>query len=315
MPANLPPQYHDAEKRFRQARSVSERLDALEEMMATMPKHKGTDKLRADLRTRMAKLNQETEHRVGPGGRADPFLLRREGAGQVVLAGLPNSGKSQLVAALTSASPRVAEYPFTTREPLPGMMEFENITVQMVDAPALTFKEARPGVSLLLRRADVVLMVVDLSLEPVSQMAQLLDDLDARRLEVLTGEALAVGTKADLPGAPDSYTYLEAEYGSRFPITAVSAVSGEGMEELRRRIFHSLDILRVYTKTPGQPADMTRPVILRRGGTIEEVAASIHKDFQRRLKYAQVWGSGKFDAQQVPRDYQPQDGDVVEFHT
>jgi hypothetical protein len=315
LPANLPPQYHDAEKRLRQAKSVSERLEALEEMMAIMPKHKGTDKLRADLRTRMAKLNQEAEHRAGTGGRVDPFLVRREGAGQVVLAGLPNSGKSQLIAALTSASTRVAEYPFTTREPLPGMMEFENITIQLVDAPALTFKEARPGVSLLLRRADLALIVVDLSLDSVSHLTQVLDDLEKRRLEVFTGCALAVGTKADLPGTADSFTCLEAECDSRFPVMAVSAVSGQGMEGLRRLIFDSLDILRVYTKTPGQPADMTRPVILSRGGTIEEVAASIHKDFRRRLKYAQVWGSGKFDAQRVPRGYRPQDGDVVEFHT
>lgn len=316
MPANLPPQYHEAEKRFRQARSTSERMDALEEMMAIMPKHKGTDKLRADLRARMAKLTQEAEQRGGPGGRAaDPFLVRREGAGQVVLAGLPNSGKSQLVATLTGASPRVADYPFTTQEPLPGMMEFENISIQMVDAPALTYKDARSGLSLLLRRADLVLVVVDLSQDPVAQMAQVLDDLADRRLALSPEDTLIVATKADLPGAAEALPYLEAEYGGRFPLVAVSAVTGLGLEELRQRLFQALDIVRVYTKTPGQPPDMTQPVILRRGDTVEEVAASIHKDFLRHLKYVQVWGSGKFSGQRVPRGYQPQDGDVVELHT
>jgi hypothetical protein len=315
VPANLPPQYHEAEKRFRQARTISERMDALEEMMAIMPKHKGTDKLRADLRARMARLTQEAERRGGPGGRADPFLVRKEGAGQVALAGLPNSGKSQLLSALTSAAPRVADYPFTTREPLPGMMEFENIRIQLVDAPALTYKDGRSGLSLLLRRADLVLIVVDLSQDPVTQMAQALDDLAERRLDLSPGSALVVATKADLPGTPEAFSYLEAKYGSRFPLVAVSAVTGGGLEELRRRLFKALDIVRVYTKAPGRPPDMTQPVILRRGDTVEEVAASIHKDFLRRLKYVQVWGSGKFSGQRVPRGYQPQDGDVVELHT
>lgn len=315
MPANLPPQYHEAEKRFRQAKSISERMDALEEMMAIMPKHKGTDKLRADLRTRMAKLSQEAERSGGPGGRADPFLVRTEGAGQVAMAGLANSGKSQLLSALTSASPRVADYPFTTQEPLPGMMEFENISIQMVDAPALTYKDTRSGLSLLLRRANLVLIVVDLSQDPVAQVAQVLDDLADRRLDPSPGSTLIAATKADLPGAPEAFSYLEAEHGGYFPMVATSAITGAGLEELRRRLFEALDIVRVYTKTPGQPPDMTQPVILRRGGTVEEVAASIHKDILRRLKYVQVWGSGKFDAQKVPRGYQPQDGDVVELHT
>ncbi|MEE9201682.1 MAG: GTPase [Dehalococcoidia bacterium] len=301
MPANLPPQYHEAEKRFRQARSTSERIDALEEMMAIMPKHKGTDKLRADLRARMAKLSQEAEQRGGPGGRADPFLVRREGAGQVVLAGRPNSGKSQLLSALTSASPRVADYPFTTQEPLPGMMEFENISIQLVDAPAVTYKDAHAGLSLLLRRADLVLIVLDLSQDPAAQMAQVLDDLADRRLDPSRENTLIAATKADFPGAAESFKHLEAKYGGRFHMIAVSTDTGSGLEELRRRLFQALDIVRVYTKAPGQPPDMTQPVILRRGDTVEEVAASIHKDFLRRLKYVQVWGSGKFSGQRVPR--------------
>lgn len=323
MPANLPPQYHEAEKRFRQAKTLSERIDALEEMMAIMPKHKGTDKLRAELRARMAKLTQEGEQRGGPGVRGDPFLVRREGAGQVVLAGLPNSGKSQLVAALTSASPKVADYPFTTHDPLPGMMEFENISIQLVDAPALTHKEARSGLSPLLRRADLVLIVVDLTQDPVGQMALIVEDLAERRLNLSDHRALVAATKADLPGSEQALAHLQAEYGVRLPlrqaqglaIVAVSATTGAGLEELRRRIFEALDIVRVYTKAPGRPADMSQPVILRRGDTLEAVAASIHKDFLRHLKYAQIWGSGKFNGQRVPRDYQPQDGDVMEFHT
>ena len=317
MPANLTPEYREAEKRYRQAKAIPERIEALEDMLSVMPKHKGTDRLRAELRTRLSRLTQEAERRHLPGARGHPYYIRKEGAaGQVVLVGLPNTGKSQLLASLTSASPKIAPYPFTTRSPLPGMMEFENIAIQLVDTPPLNDRETHPWLHSLLKRADLLLPMVDLSQEPVGQVEQLLAELSGLRFDpsAAMGKIILMGNKADLPGSGENYRRLEAQYGDTFPTLAVSSSRGQGLEELRRRIFQALNIIRVYTKAPGRPADFTDPVILKRGNTVEEVATSIHKDIVHRLKYAQIWGSGKFSGQRVPRHYQPEDGDVIELH-
>ena len=125
MPANLPPQYFEAEKNFRQAKDPMEKIAALEEMLAIMPHHKGTDHLRAELRARIARLTEAAEKKTATKRRS--MVIPKEGAAQIAVVGLPNSGKSQLVSSITNTSPTVAEYPFTTHSATPGMMEFENI--------------------------------------------------------------------------------------------------------------------------------------------------------------------------------------------
>ena len=170
MPANLPPDYKEAERRFREASSHEEKLAALREMLALLPKHKGTDKLQADLRRRVSKLEEEGEQARKRGGhRFDPGHVRREGAGQWVLVGPPNAGKSALVRALTHAHPEVAPYPFTTRAPLPGMMPFEDVQVQLVDTPAVTVERAEPYVPNLVHTADGVLVVLDVAADDLDQ--------------------------------------------------------------------------------------------------------------------------------------------------
>jgi len=135
MPANLPPQYFEVEKKFRLAKNAADKITALEEMLAIMPKHKGTDHLRADLRRKIARLTQVSEKKAAT--QRASMLIDKEGAAQLVVIGLPNAGKSQLVASVTNASPTVAEYPFTTQSATPGMMEFENIQIQLIDTPPL----------------------------------------------------------------------------------------------------------------------------------------------------------------------------------
>ena len=131
MPANLPPQYFEAEKRYRSAREPEEKIAALEAMLAIMPHHKGTDKLHAVLRQKIAKFSLEAEKKYATARRTG-FYIDREGAGQVMLVGPANAGKSQLLAAVTEAIPEIAEYPFTTKTPMPGMMKFEDIQIQLV---------------------------------------------------------------------------------------------------------------------------------------------------------------------------------------
>jgi len=320
VPANLPPQYFEAEKRFRAAKSPEEKIVALEEMLAIMPKHKGTDHLRAELRSRIAKLTQLAAKKSGT--QRASMIIEKEGAAQVAVIGLPNAGKSQLVASITNASPAVAEYPFTTYAASPGMMEFENIQIQLIDTPPLVPQAIEWWLPPMLRRADALLIMVDLSDAPLAQMEAIIEQLEKMRIgigvrkteeEVLSQEkALIIGNKLDLEG--ENYTALQNKYGEQLPVIAISAKEGTGLEELKTKVYQVLDIIRAYTKVPGQKPDFNDPIILERGNTLEDAAAAVHKDFRAKLKYARVWGSGKHDGIMVKRDHVLQDGDVIELH-
>lgn len=323
MPANLPPHYFEAEKRFRTAKNPADKIAALEEMMAIMPKHKGTDHLRADLRRKMAKLFQ------GQGKKAAihraSMLIDKEGAAQVVVIGPPNSGKSQLVASVTNASPMVAEYPFTTHNATPGMMTFENIQIQLIDTPPLVSQGYDYWLPHMIRRANALLLVVDLGAAPLPQMAAMFGELQLMGVEISgrpTGEVavitrkkvLVVGNKQDQANSAQHLEMLRQEY-PRLPLIAVSASTGIGLDGLRQAVYHLLGIIRVYTKTPGQKPDFTDPIILATGSTLQDAAAQVHKDFVRNLKFARIWGSGKHDGLRVKRDHILQDNDIIELHT
>ncbi len=327
MPANLTPEYFHAEKRFKAAQTGSEKLDALEEMLATIPKHKGTEKMQADIKRRIAKVRGELQHKGGPArGAAVPYI-EKQGAGQVVLVGAPNTGKSLLVRKLTHATPEVADYPFTTRLPSPGMMPFEDIQIQLVDLPPIHPESSENWVPQVIRYADAALLVVDLA------APDLLDEIETtvgqlERSKILLRDqpplerpagcialpTLVVANKLDIPGAAENAAVLAELYRGPFPMISVSAKSGEALEDLKRAIFTRLDILRVYTKAPGKKADYTAPYVLKRGSTVVTLAERVHKDLAQSLRYARVWGHGKFEGQMVQRDYMLLDRDVIELH-
>ena len=324
MPANLPPQYFEAEKRFRMAKSPEEKIEALEAMLAIMPRHKGTDKLHADLRRKIAKISEEAEIKYATSRKS--FYIRKEGAGQVALVGLPNVGKSQLLAAVTEASPEIADYPFTTKSPAIGMMKFENIQIQLIDMPPVTGKDSRVWLNNIARNADLIAITVDLNNQPVEQVETILRELEdmgivpttAHISETTIGrrqrEMLIIGNKNDLGNSHTNQSQLNSQYDPRFPVVTISAKEGNNLEKLKRVIFEALDIIRAHTKTPGTRSDLTDPVVLKTGSTVKEAAESIHKDFRSQFKYALIWGSGKFDGQRVSPDHILQDGDIIEFH-
>jgi len=327
MPANLTPDYLEAEKEFKSAKTTGQKVEALEKMLATIPRHKGTEKLQADLKRRLSKLRAgQAGREKGPVSRLGLIhRVEKEGAGQVVLVGPPNSGKSQLVRSLTHATPEVADYPFTTRIPLPGMMAFEDIQIQLVDLPPLHPDFPESWLYQIIRNADAGLLVVDLS-DP-----DLLEDLETTlaeardaRINLGAGPApapgwvslktLLVGNKTDASGAAEDLEILKELYGTRFSILQVSALTGVGLPEFRRSVFDLLELVRVYTKAPGKKVELQSPYVLKRGSCLMDLAAHVHHDFLTQLKYARVWGHGKFEGQMVNRDYVLADKDVVELH-
>lgn len=326
MPANLTPEYIAAEERFKQAKTTPEKLAAVEEMLRTIPKHKGTEKMQADLKRRLSKLRGELHKKGGPKAALPVYYVPREGAGQVVLIGPPNTGKSSLLARLTRATPDVADYPFTTRLPQPGMMEFENIQIQLLDLPPVHPEFGEAWVPQAIRNADAAVLVVDLGapevLEQVTDTLAFLENAkivlgsssDPLPLGAVRKPTLLVGTKLDQPGARDAWTALGELWRERFQLHALSTETGEGIDEFRRAVFDLLSIVRVYTKAPGKKPDLTAPFVLPRGSTVVDVAERVHKDFGSHMKFARVWGHSRFDGQMVQRDSVVEDNDVVEFH-
>lgn len=328
MPANLTPQYRDAEKEFRQARTVEEKIACLENMLRLIPKHKGTDHMQADLKHRLSKLKKEQQEGHGKGKKSPPaYKVDKVGAGQIVLLGAPNAGKSQLLAALTNAQPAVAEYPFTTQLPQPGMVRFEDIQIQFVDTPPVTADYFEPWLPDIVRRADAALLVADLSSD---DMLSALDTIFSRLETVkiclvrdLPSEpdplrqyrrTAVAANKLDAPGASDRLEILKEFFGERFDLWPLSALRGDGVPEMPRRLFDFLRIIRVYTKEPGKKADMVQPYTLPLGSTVLDLAVHVHREFENTLKSARVWGSTKYDGLHVKRDHVLEDKDVVELH-
>lgn len=321
MPANLSPEYKQAEERFRAAKTPEERLVCLEEMLATIPKHKGTEKMQADIKTRIARLKKELAGSGKTGARrGDWFHIEKQGAGQLVLFGPPNCGKSALVRELTGLPAEVAAYPYTTTRPAAGMMAYEDVQLQLIDTPP-TAADSPPWLFHILRTADLLLWCFDLSddalLETTEEVRRLLAQhrigFEPGPEDITVKPVLRLGTKADDPQSPDRLAILRELIGD-VPLHLVSVETKQGLDELRRLAFDALGLLRVYTKKPGRPPDMDDPVVLRRGSSVLDAALHLHKDFARNLEYARLWNSSGLDGLRVERSHILQDRDVVEFH-
>jgi ribosome-interacting GTPase 1 len=328
MPANLPPQYGKAEDEYRKAASPAERLEKLREMFRLLPKHKGTEKLQSDLKQKISRAKDEIEgaRAVKKGGVS--HRVPHGGAGQVVLVGLANSGKSSLLTSLTAARPEVAPYPFTTRAPYPGMMDWDDVKVQLVDLPPVTADFMEEWVPNIIRSADAALLVLDLASDDVIDAAEATLTRLAHVHTELVGElpydvedeavrhvkTLLIAHKADAEGADDRLELLREWASARFCVLPTSTATGQGLDDLRRASYDLLGVMRVYTKVPGKPIDRTSPFTIPIGSTVVDLAREVHRDFAQSLKFARVWGEGVFEGQTVKRDHELHDSDVVELH-
>lgn len=328
MPANLPPQYFETERKLRTTKSPLEKISILEELLAIVPKHKGTEKLQALLKTKIAKLKSSTQTKPALARHGPTYRIEKRGAGQVILIGPPNAGKSMLLKSLTNANPEVGEYPYTTRIPSPYMMKYENIQIQLIDTPPITTDYMESWLPELIKLADSVLFILDsASSYPEVTLENLLLKLKEKKID-LVGEnteipaekalflkrTLIVANKKDQKAAAQKIDLLKEFFGSQFEIVPVSASSGEGLEELRKRIFELLNIIRVYSKAPGKKIDYDEPFTLQKGSTVIDLAQVVHKDFVQNLRYARIWSKKGFQGQKVNRDHILEDEDVIELH-
>lgn len=328
MPANLPPEYHKIEAELRSARTPHEKIDIYKRLIAVIPHHKGTDKIIAMYRQKIAKAKEEMQRRPTTAKHGPTYKIEKTGAGQVAIVGPPNSGKSLLVKSLTGADLDVADYPFTTRLPSPYMMAFENIQVQLIDTPPVTAELMESWFPELVKMADAVLLVADLAgPDAAASLDGIISRLRERKVNLVPGEAdippehfpfikhaLVAANKLDVEGAVRNFEALSVLLETPVEKIPVSALTGRGLEELRRRIFQLLHVIRVYSKVPGKKADTSAPFTLRKGITVQEMAKAVHKDFSEKLAYARVWNGGGLDGLRVNRDYVIADEDIVELH-
>ncbi len=326
LPANLNPQYYEAEEAFRNAKSIEEKIAALEEMLAVIPKHKGTDKIQADIKKRISNFKKEGKKDKGGNRQDDPYIIESQGAGQVVLIGFPNCGKSTLVKNLTNARVKIGSYPFTTPLPQPGMMPYEDIKIQLIDTPPLT-EEGIPGPFLnTIRNGNMLLLFTDLGSEDcVDQLQLLLNFLQEKRLlrDKVSDAGIAfteedcqvIGSKSDLDNSNQRLTIIKELITDCPEILPISVENNNNIKKLRTLIFQKLGIIRVYAKSPGKKADKERPFVLKKGSTVIDFAREVHRDIVANLKEARVWGSARFDGQAVSQDYQLKDKDIVELNS
>jgi uncharacterized protein len=329
MPANLTPQYLKAESEYRSAQTPEEELDCLQVMLREIPKHKGTDKLQADIKAKIAKLKADVLKRQSTPTRS-AHKIPKQGAGRALLVGAPNSGKSQLLASLTRAKPEIAPYPFTTQAPMPGMMLFEDCPIQLIDLPPITADFFDPTVLGLIRGADVVLLVVDLDSDSLVEdtqavLAHLQNSktrlgretcLDEEDIGTTYTQTIVLLNKIDSDGATDRKKIFNEFLILPFDQIEVSGATKHGLDELTEQVFRRLNVVRVYTKNPkAKEPDMSKPFIVKQGQTLIEVADQIHRDLATTLRSARVWKSAIHPCTTVKPDYQPQDKDIVELHS
>jgi hypothetical protein len=339
MPANLTPQFYEARERFHRASTNDDKVKALEEMLRTIPKHKGTDKMQANIKKQLSKVKADSIKQASQGKQKPFWIIDKQGAARIVLVGAANTGKSSFLQAVTNAKSTIADYPFTTQKPIPGMAIHKHVQFQIIDLPP--YNSSSPGwMNEVIRTSDLILMFLDMSSDNVlSQLEETINTFKGNNINIISPletedveeeiddeelfidansrNTIIIGNKFDSNECNEIFE-LFLEYKNmlevELPIHNISCTENLYINDLLDNIFNYLHIIRAYTKAPGTEPNFEEPVALRKGATLIDLAMEIHKDFANKLNFAKVWGKNTFDGQKVSKDYVICDGDIVEFH-
>lgn len=294
MPINAGPEYFVAEKRYSEAKTKKEKIVALEEMIKQAPKHKSSEKLLRDLKKRLAKLKKEVIKEAASSAKAKPkYIVKKEGAAQICMIGITNSGKSSLLKVLTNANVKVGDYPFTTKIPQVGMMDYTGVGIQLVEIPS-TFT---PDLISLIRTCDLVMILLDGSKNLEKQLSDMVEVMEKNGME--SKRILIVATKSDKK-KDESVLYI-------------STKTGDGIDRLKVEIWSRLGLIRVYTKSPSSPkAD--KPLAMKPGSTVGDATKQVHKTMLDGFKFARIFNETKHSGIKVGLEYVLADMDVVEIH-
>jgi ribosome-interacting GTPase 1 len=329
MPTNLPPEYFDAERQYKEATTPAEKVEALEELIRTIPKHKGTDKLRADYRKKISKFKSQAQQASKISGKHEShFHIEKEGDGRVLVIGAANVGKSSLVSALSHATPEISNSPFSTWKPTPGMLDYKGVQIQLIDTPPIDRDFIEPEFVDLIKHSNLLLLLLDLQAFPIQQFQITEKILTENKIfpyfkkpEQIERKTYyipmqVVVNKNDGKNLDEEYNVLkELIHEDGWSILPISVTEKRNLTELMDLILKRLRIIRVFSKKPGNDPDMTRPFVLIEGANVEEFALKVHKDIAENLKSARIWGTDVHDGQQVGRDHLLYDGDIVELHS
>ncbi len=304
MPINVnDPEYVSAEKEYHNASSLQEKLIALRKMISYAPKHKGGENLRQQLTSRRKKLEQEIVKRK-KSGKSTSAGIKKDDM-QAVIIGKTNSGKSSLLKLLTNAEPEIAEYSFTTKRPIQGILKYAGTNIQIIENPDYNSEYYDKGI---LNSADTLLFLIT-SLGEVEEIEKTIKNLNSKRIILFNkSDKLSTDEKRKLTAT------LKSKF-KKYDFIILSTKTRENIDELKERIFLSFDKIRVYTKEPGKEKT-NRPIILEPNSTIKNVAEKILTGFSSRIKQTKIWGpSSKFPGQSVGLNHKLKDSDVVEFRT
>jgi len=298
---NQSPQYKKAESNFLAAGKDEDRIRWLEEMIRECPKHKSSEKMLANLKTRYRKLKEKSERIKKSGKGSSGKKSIRKGEMQAVLIGSTNSGKSTLLSELTNTNPGIATYPFTTKSPEVGVLRFGGMNIQIVENPAFESEYYDRGLT---NTADTLLLVVK-NLEQITALMNGLKGFPQEKIIIFNDTGLSDSERKKLSATLQSKKY-------NFLITSLG--NNTDLKDLKEKIFRSFGRMRIYTKEPGKEKS-EKPIILEPGAIIKDIARKVLKNLSA-LKESRVWGpSSKFPGQVVGLNHELKDLDIVEFKT
>ncbi len=302
MPINAHPEYLNAEKKFHSSQTDEEKLKALEEMIKFVPKHKGAEALRKNIKTRYKKLKQELTIKKKKSSSKKGIKKAKM---QAVLVGLTNSGKSSILKSLTNAEPKIASYGFTTTEPEIGTLSHKGYYIQLIELPPISSETFDRGIA---NNTDTLLIVV----EKIHEIEEIFKSINKSEIK-----KIIIFNKIDLHDENTKRKISETLKSKKYNFVLTSTITNEGIEELKNKITDSFEVIRVYTRHPGKKEkNQDLPVILSPKSTLEDVAEKILHGYSKKVKFAKITGpSCKFPKQQVGLKHIVKDKDIVEFVT